>query len=56
MLLYQAENSPLHNVSELLRTIRHERGSIDFDFDESKITVDEDGQAAKRQTVFSLVQ
>ena len=34
------------HVSELLRTIRHERGSIDFDFDESKITVDEDGQVS----------
>lgn len=32
------------HVSELLRKLRHERGSIDFDFDESKITVDADGQ------------
>lgn len=31
------------HVSDLIRELRHERGSIDFDFDESKIKLDEDG-------------
>lgn len=33
-------------VSTLLRNLRHERGSIDFDFDESKIVVDDEGQVS----------
>lgn len=31
-------------VSDLLRALRRERGSIDFDFDESRITVDAEGK------------
>ena len=31
------------HVSELIRELRRTRGSIDFDFDESKIRLDEDG-------------
>lgn len=34
------------HVSDLLRKLRRERGSIDFDFDESKITIDEQGKVS----------
>jgi ribonuclease R len=34
------------HVSDLLRELRHNRGSIDFDFDESKIIMDEDGKVS----------
>lgn len=33
-------------VSDLLRGLRHDRGSIDFDFDESKVLVDEKGRVS----------
>lgn len=32
------------HVSDLLRANRRKRGSIDFDFDESKIKIDSDGK------------
>lgn len=35
----------MKELSDILRKVRHERGSVDFDFPESKIVLNEDGKA-----------
>ena len=35
----------MKELSDILREVRHERGSVDFDFPESKIVLNEDGKA-----------
>ena len=35
----------MKELSDILREVRHERGSVDFDFPESKIVLNDDGKA-----------
>lgn len=51
----------MKELSEILREIRHERGSVDFDFPESKIVLNEDGKAidvapAKRNKATKIIE
>ena len=51
----------MKELSDILREVRHERGSVDFDFPESKIVLNEDGKAidvipAKRNAATKIIE